>query len=119
VCFAVGEISRVCVTRLDGVASRAEMLVGELADGLQHPKPSLSLRSVGDEQGFAYQRVEKIENLVVVQIVKSAYSAGALEVESTNENRTPFQQRSFRVLEKVIGPRHRVAQRLVAPQSPA
>jgi len=36
-----------------------------------------------------------------------------LEVKSTGEHRTPLQQRLFRVIEVVVGPRHRVAQGLV------
>jgi hypothetical protein len=37
-----------------------------------------------------------------------------LEVESTGEHRTPLQQRLFAVVEEVVRPRDRVAQRLVA-----
>ena len=40
-----------------------------------------------------------------------------MEVESAGEHRTPFQQRLFGVVEQVVGPRHRVTQRLVAFQA--
>jgi hypothetical protein len=40
-----------------------------------------------------------------------------MQVESAGEHRTPLQQRLFRVIEVVVGPGHRVAQRVVAFQS--
>ena len=48
---------------------------------------------------------------------ESRYGAGALQVESTGEHRTPIQQRLFRVVEEVVGPRDGVAQGLVAFQT--
>ena len=51
------------------------------------------------------------------RVVGSGHRAGALQVESTGEHRTPLQQRLLRVIEVVVGPRHRVAQRLVACQA--
>jgi hypothetical protein len=40
-----------------------------------------------------------------------------LEVESPGEHRTPLQQRLFRLVEQVIGPRDGVAQGVMAFQS--
>src|SRR5258705_8583854 len=108
--FAVGEVSSVCVMRLDSVASRDEMLVGELADGLQHGKPSLSRRSVSDEQGFAYQCVEQVEDGVVIEVIESGYRAGTFQIESAGEDRTPIKKRLLRVVEVLVRPSHRLAQ---------
>jgi hypothetical protein len=40
-----------------------------------------------------------------------------LEVKAAREHRTPIQQRFFHVVEVVVGPRHGVAQGLVAFQA--
>ena len=92
------------------------MFLGELADRLQHRKPGPPRRPVGDEQRLAHQRIQQIQNGVVVGAIESGDRAGTLEVESTGEHRTPLQQRLLGVVEQVVGPRHRVAQRLVAFQ---
>jgi hypothetical protein len=48
------------------------------------------------------------------RVIESRYCTGALEVESSGENRTPLQQSLFRIVEVVVGPCHRVAQCVVA-----
>jgi hypothetical protein len=103
--------------RLGGLATRDELLLGELADHLQHRKPGSPRRSVGDQQRLAHQRVEQIKDDVVVAVIGSAHSAGALEVESTGEHRTPCQQPLFVLVKVVVGPPHRVAQGLVTGQA--
>ena len=95
-CFAVG----------------GELFLGELADRLQHRKPGPPRRPVGDQQRLADQRVEQIQGGEV--IIGTHDGAGAFEVESAGEHRTSLQQHLFRVIEQVVGPRHGVAQRLVA-----
>ena len=115
--FTPGEIASMRGPDLGGLAARDELLLGELADRLQHRKPGPPRRPVGDEQRLAHQRVEKIQNGVVIDVIESGHRAGALEVKSPGEHRTPFQQRLFRVVEEVVGPRHRVAQRVVACQA--
>src|SRR6478672_11902852 len=72
--------------------------------------------TVGDQQRLAHQCVRQIQYAVLV-VTESGYRAGAFEVESTGEHRTSFQERLFRVVEQVIRPGHRVAQRVVTFQS--
>ena len=73
-------------------------------------------RAIRYEQRLAHQGVEKIKDDILVDIIESAYCTGTLDVESPGEYRTPFQQRLLRIVEVVVGPRHGVAQRLVACQ---
>jgi hypothetical protein len=54
---------------------------------------------------------------VFVHVAESGYGAGTFEVESARKHRTPVQQRLFRIIEKVIRPRHRVTQCLVTRQA--
>ena len=51
------------------------------------------------------------------RVIGSGTAQALCEVESAGEHRTPLQQRLFRVVEQVVGPRHRVAQRVVAFQA--
>ena len=50
-------------------------------------------------------------------VIESGHGTSALNVEAADEHRTPFQDHLFGVVEVFIGPRHRVAQGLVARQS--
>ena len=73
-------------------------------------------RPVGDQQRLAHQRIQQIQDSEVVEVIESCHGAGALEVESAREHRTAIQQRLLRIIEQVVGPRHRVAQGVVAFQ---
>ena len=115
--FALREVAGMRGTDPVCLAARDELLLGELADRLQHREPGSSRGPVGDEQRLAHQGVEQIEDGVVIDIIGSRYRASTLEIESTGEHRTPIQQRLLRIVEQVVGPRHRVAQRLVTFQS--
>src|SRR5215203_3671777 len=53
--------------------ARHELLLAELPNGLQHRKSRAPRGSVRDQQRFAYQRVEYIEDGVIVQMVRSSY----------------------------------------------
>ncbi len=110
--FASGEVARVGGPNLGCFAAGDELFLGELADRLQHRKPGPPRRPVGDQQRLAHQGIEQIQGGEV--IIGTHDGAGTLQVESPGEHRTPLQQRLFRVVEQVVGPRHRVAQRLVA-----
>ncbi len=94
-----------------------ELFLGELADRSQHRKPGPSGRSVGDEHRLVHKRVEYVEDGVLVEIIRSGNGAGALKVKSACEHRTAFQHCLFGVVEKVVGPRHRMAQGVVAFQT--
>ena len=72
--------------------------------------------TVGDQQGLSDQRVEQIKRCIVV--VEYRYCTGTFELESTGEHRTPVQQRFLRIVEQIVRPCHRMAQRLVAFQAP-
>jgi hypothetical protein len=89
-----------------------ELLLGELADRLQHRIPGPPRRPVGHQQRLAHQGIEQIQGGEV--IIGTHGGAGTLQVESPGEHRTPLQQRFLRVIEVVVGPRHGVAQCLVA-----
>ena len=93
------------------------MFLGELADRLQHRKPGPPRRPVRDQQRLTHQGVQQIQHGVVVGAIESAYRVGALEIEPTGEHRTPREQRLLLVIEVVVGPCHRVAQRVVALQA--
>ena len=110
-------------TRLGGFTAGDELFFGELADRLQHrkPGPSRSHRkpgpsrgSVGDQQRLTDQGVEQIEDYIFIDVIGSVNCACALEVESPGEDRTPFQQCLFGVVEQVVGPCYGMTQRLVA-----
>jgi len=77
-------------------------------------RPARSARLSACGRSSAHPRIEQIEDGVLIRIIESGYRARALEVESTGEHRTPLQQRLFAVVEEVVRPRDRVAQRLVA-----
>ncbi len=93
-----------------------ELFLGELADRLQHRKPGPPRRPVSDQQRLAYQGIEQIQGGEV--IIGTHDCAGTFEVESPGEHRTSIQQRLFRVVEQVVGPRDGVAQGVVAFQAP-
>jgi hypothetical protein len=104
-------------TRIAGIAAGDELLVGELADRLQHRKPGPPRRPIGDQERLAHQGVQQIEHGQVVEAFESGHRASALEIEPTGEHRAPFQQSLLRVIEVVVGPGHRVAQGVVACQA--
>ena len=64
-------------------------------------RPGPPGRPVGDQQRRAHQRIEQIQGGDV--IIGSHDGAGALQIESPGEHRTPIQQRLFRVVEQVVG----------------
>src|SRR6516165_983467 len=103
--------------RLGRCPTGDELLLGELADRLQHRKPGPPGWPVGDQQRFTHQGVQQIQHGVVVGAIESAYYTSTLEVESTREHRTPLQQCLLRIIEVVVRPRHGVAQRLMAFQA--
>ena len=117
VCFASGKVAGMRRPNLFRRPGGGELFLGELADRLQHREPGPPGGPVGDQQRLAHQRVQQIEDGVVVDVIESGHRAGAFEVESAGEHRTPLQQLLLRVIEVVVGPRHRVAQRLVACQA--
>jgi hypothetical protein len=101
-----------CAPNLICRTGGGELFRGELTDRLQHRIAGPPGRPIGDQQRLAHQGVKQIEDSVVV--IGTCDGASALEVESTGEHRTPLQQRLFAVVEEVVRPRDRVAQRLVA-----
>ncbi len=114
--FAPGEVARVGGPNLGCFTAGDELLLGELADRLQHRKPGPPRRPVSDQQRLAHQRIEQIKDRVVVGVVGSDYRAGAVEIKSPGEHRTPLQQRLLSVGEQVVRPSDGVAQGLVAFQ---
>ena len=78
--------------------ARGELLGGELADGLQH-RVSVRLdycsATSSDLRMSSIQQIEDGE--VVGGVLQSCYGAGAVQVESTGEDRTLIQQRLFRL----------------------
>jgi hypothetical protein len=73
-------------TRLGGLARGDELLLGELADRVQHRKTGPSGGPVGEQQRLAHQCVEQIQHGVVVDVIGSGHRAGAFEVESAREH---------------------------------
>jgi hypothetical protein len=113
--FPRGEVVRVrgaCVVLL---ACGDEVFLGELANGLQHRIPGGRRRPVGHQERLAHQRVEDVQRGEFV--IPSRHRKRARQVESAGEDRTPLQQRPFRVVEQVVGPLDRVTQRLVTLES--
>jgi hypothetical protein len=101
-----------CAPNLICRTGGGELFRGELTDRLQHRIAGPPGRPIGDQQRLAHQGVKQIEDGVVV--IGTCDGASALEVESTGEHRTPIQQRLFCAVEHVIGPTHRLAQRVMA-----
>ena len=116
--FTSREVAGVCGADLIGVARGGEHLLGELRNGFQHREPGPTRRPVGNQKRLADQGIQQIEHRVVVGYIESGNRASAFKVESAREHRTLFQQRLLGVVEVVVGPRHRVAQRVVALQPP-
>jgi hypothetical protein len=120
--FSPGVVAGMRGAHLRRRTAGGELFLGELADRLQHRKAGPPRGPVGDQQRLAHQRIEQIEDGEVVclwGIWESGYRACTLEVESAGEHRTSLQQRLLRVFQVVEGPRHRMAQRLMAFQSAA
>ncbi len=69
--LAVGEKPCVGRTRLGRFPAFDELLLGELADGLQHRKPGPTRRPICDEHRLAHQRVKQIEDRELVGILGS------------------------------------------------
>src|ERR1700757_3563396 len=80
VSLALREVACMRGPDLLGHTTGGELLLGELADRLQHRKPGPPRRPVSDHQRLAHQRVEQIQGGEV--IIGTHDRAGALEVES-------------------------------------
>ena len=101
------------ISRLGGFPTSDEVLLGELANRLQHGVSGPPRGPLGDQQRLAHQGVEQIQRRVLVEVIGSGYRTSAFKVETAREHRTPCQQFHFGVVEQVVGPRHRMAQRMV------
>jgi len=102
---------------LISLTALGELVVGVLADGLQHGKPGPPRGAVGDQQRLAHQRIQQIQGGELVVGVADRARTGY--VESTREHRAPPQQSLLGVIKQVVGPCHRVAQRVVVVFPPA
>ena len=87
----------------------AKPVVGELADGLEEAVPGARGGVVGDHERLADQRVEMSEHVDVVGAVD--HRADAREVEAAREHRRQAEQLALVVVQQVVRPRHRVAER--------
>jgi hypothetical protein len=59
-----------------------ELVLGELADRLQHRKPGSTRRPVGDQQRLAHQGIQQIQGGEV--IIGTHDGAGTLQVDGTH-----------------------------------
>ena len=82
--FTPGEVAGMGVARLPGVAIVRELLVGELTDRLEHRKPRLARCLLSDDQRFAHQCIEQIDDSIAIHF-RTRYRAGTFEVEATRE----------------------------------
>ena len=99
--------------RAADVRGLGELFLGELADRLQQRVAGMTRQTVGVDERLAYERLEHVQHAVLVEPVTGDRDGG-VEVEPTREDRASVQQVAFPVVEQVVGPLHRVAQRLVA-----
>src|ERR1700756_4493145 len=67
--FASGEVPRVCGPNLGGFATGDELVLGELADRLQHRKPGPPRRPVSHQQRLTHKSVEYLEDGVLVVVI--------------------------------------------------
>src|SRR6202011_2767052 len=111
------EVAGVGGARLGGLPRGGELLLGELANRLQHRKPSAPRGVIGDQQRLANQSIEYVESREVIVRAGDGLSAG--EVEPSCEHRTTVEYRPFTIVKQVVGPLHRVTQCLMAFQPAA
>ena len=114
--FASGEVPRAWAARISDASPRATSwssanwrIVSSIENRVR-PEDLSATSSDLRTRASSRSRVAK-------SVIGTHDGAGAFEVESPGEHRTPLQQRFLRVIEVVVGPRHRVAQCLVACQA--
>ena len=73
--------------------------------------------AIGNHERLADERFEQVEHRVLVVAPGTADRRRGGKVEPAREHRTPAQQRALVVVEQVVRPLHRVAQRLVTFQT--
>lgn len=108
----VGVVRGMTVADLADGPGGGELFLGILADGFQNAIASVAALLADRDQGFADQRVQHVQHLVLVEIV--AEVGGRSEIEPAGEYHTTLQQCPFVAVEQVIGPAQGVAQRLMA-----
>ena len=73
-------------------------------------------RPVGHQQRLPHERIQQIHDGIDVGapvLVGTGHRTGAVEIESAGEDRTPVQECLLGIIELVVGPCHRLPQRLM------
>ena len=89
-----------------------ELLLGVLADRLQHAVAGMAGDPFDRQQRLPNQGVQDVQHVVVVEAVVQVCRRS--DVETVGEHRAMLQHEPFAGVEQVVGPAHRVAERLVA-----
>ena len=112
----LGEVAGVTIPDLVDGAGGGQLFLGELADRLQHAVAGVAADPLDGHQRLAHQRIQHVQHGVLVEPPSAAHRHRGGQVEPAGEHRTAVQHRPLVVVEQVVGPPHRVAQRLVAFQ---
>ena len=95
------------------LATGVELFARVLADRLQHPVAAVFLLLLQHHQRLLHQRADQVEHVERVDRLGTANRLGRGEVEAADEYTEPLQQALLFVVEKVVGPVHQRAQRLL------
>ena len=116
-CFGlIGKERRMQIARGLAVRALGEPLLGELPNSLQHGVAELRTGALDLHERLADERIEQIEHLELVQIaieIAPTHRSRSDEREPAGEYRCSLQHALFDLGQQVIGPLHRVTQRLV------
>ena len=97
-------------------AGGGKLFLGELADRLQQPVAGVSPDLLGGDERLAHQRVQHDPTRRTRRARHRTRAVAAARSNPPANTEQQSQHRPFVVVEQVVGPLHRVAQRLVAFQ---
>ena len=98
-----------------GLAARLELLRGELADRVEQPEPRLAVGRLLDlDQALVDERHEAVDDVAAELRGRAADGLGRLEVAAAGEDGQAVEEPPPAVVEQVVAPGDRAAQRLLA-----
>ena len=97
-----------------GLTGVVQVLLRVLPDGLQQPVPRLAAGRVGLHEGACHQAREQLEDVGPVDDAAGGHGFGGIEREAPGEHAQPVEHPSLGLVEQVVRPVDRGAERLVA-----